>query len=196
MVRDLGEGSTDEMVLGLLRAEINSPQCGSDYAKMLDSFGFDRSALIDNGDLTDTYASHVRAIMLSMVRGYGRNILLFHRFPKDVKWRHVSIDPTEFHRLRYVGNQEFWMELTQGTRLIDDGARNYNGTQIEAAVDAILENMRRGDTMPEIILVDDNQNNLVVIEGNRRVTAFAIARPNEVRALLGTSPTMARWHFI
>ena len=63
MVRDLGEGSTDEMVLGLLRAEIDSPQCGSDYAKMLDSFGFDRSALIDNGDLTDTYASHVRAIM-------------------------------------------------------------------------------------------------------------------------------------
>ena len=88
------------------------------------------------------------------------------------------------------------MELTQGTRLIDDGARNYNGTQIEAAVDAILENMRRGDTMPEIILVDDNQNHLVVIEGNRRVTASAIARPNEVRALLGTSPTMARWHFI
>ena len=92
MVRDLGEGSTDEMVLGLLRAEIDSPQCGSDYAKMLDSFGFDRSALIDNGDLTDTYASHVRAIMLSMVRGHGRNILLFHRFPKDVKWRHVSFD--------------------------------------------------------------------------------------------------------
>ena len=61
MVRNLGEGSTDEMVLGLLRAEIDSPQCGSDYAKMLDSFGFDRSALIDNGDLTDTYASHVRS---------------------------------------------------------------------------------------------------------------------------------------
>ena len=45
------------------------------------------------------------------------------------------------------------MELTQGTRLIDDGARNYNGTQIEAAVDAVLENMRRGETIPEIILV-------------------------------------------
>jgi len=53
---------------------------------------------------------------------------LFHRFPKDVKWRHVSFDPSEFHRLRYVGNQEFWMELTQGTRLIDDGARNYTST--------------------------------------------------------------------
>jgi hypothetical protein len=95
-----------------------------------------------------------------------------------------------------VGNQEFWLELTQGTRLIDDGAQNYKGTQIEAAVDGILESIRRGDTMPEIILVEDSENHFVVIEGNRRVTAFAIARPNEVKALLGTSPTMDQWHFI
>jgi hypothetical protein len=82
MVRDLGEGSDDEMVLGFLRAEIDSPQYASDYAKMLDSFGFDRSALIDNGDLTDTYANHVRAIMLSMVRGYGAMFICFIDFRK------------------------------------------------------------------------------------------------------------------
>jgi hypothetical protein len=69
MVRELGKGSADEMVLGFLRAEIDSPQYGRQYVEMLDSFGFDRSTLIDSGDLTNAYANQVRAIMLSAFRG-------------------------------------------------------------------------------------------------------------------------------
>ena len=195
MLHELGDVTIDEMVLSFLR-EIDSREYGAQYADALKVVRWDRSILIDNADLSDGYANCARTIVLSLVRGFGRNLALFDGFPMDTKWRRVSFGPPEFHRLRHVGNEAFWRDLTEGTRLPEDSARNYKNTPIEAAIDGILEGLRRGDPMPEIILVEDRRGRLIVLEGNRRVTAFAIAQPDRVFALLGTSPTMDQWPFI
>jgi len=196
MMRELGEVTPDEMVLCFLRAEIDSQEYGESYAQAIAAVGFDRLTLIDKADLTDMRANQARATVLGFIRGYGCNCILFQDFPKDVKWRRVSLDQSEFHRLRHIGNQEFWSNLTKGTRLVRDSAQNYKNSRIEPHVAAILQKIERGQTLAEIILVEDSQNRLVILEGNRRATAFAISRPKQIEALVGTSPTMDRWPFI
>ncbi len=195
-MRELGPASSDEMVLSFLRAEIDSPTWWPRYARVLNAHHLNRSSLIDNADLNDSRSNHDRGIVLGEVRGYGRDEGLFQGLPLDTKWRRVSLDPTEFQRLRYINNDEFWRNLTGGTRSVQDGARNYKGSRITAGVDDVLRKIRQGASIPELILVEDMRGGLVVLEGHTRATAFVIARSNPISALVGTSPAMHQWTFI
>ena len=195
MLRVLGAATPDEMVLAFLR-EIDSPDYERKYAFALNVVRWDRAILIDKADLADIYANCARTVVLSIVRGYARNDALFRGFPMDTKWRRVALDLAEFHRLRHVNDRDFWVKVTRGTRLINESARNYKGEQIEPTVNGLVEALRRGDTIPDIILVEDSQGRLVILDGNRRATACAIAKPSHVSAFLGTSPTMDQWCFV
>jgi hypothetical protein len=121
---------------------------------------------------------------------------LFQGFPNDTKWRRVLLALDDIGRLEYVGIQEFF-NLSNGTRLVAEGARNYkNNTETAKKVDQILEKISRGVSFPELILVEDAQKRLVIIEGNHRATAYAVdARVMKIPALIGTSLTIQRWRF-
>jgi hypothetical protein len=50
--------------------------------------------------------------------------------------------------------------------------------------------------LPLILVISDPTNDLVVLEGHARLTAYAMrpdALPSELEVMLGTSSQMARW---
>jgi hypothetical protein len=193
-MRELGPVSNDEMVLAFLRAEIDSPMRAVFYRSVLTALRFDRS-LIDSADLNDGYANCIRAVVLGAVRGYGRNDFLFYGFPSNAKWRRVLLDPSEFQRLRYLNDGASWAGLA-ASRSVQDGARNcISDAALAARVGVLVQAINRGDTVPEIILVED-ADLLVVLEGNTRATAYITAASTPISALIGSSPTMHEWRFI
>jgi hypothetical protein len=148
--------------------------------------------LIDNADLNDYSTNLVRGIVLGAVRGYGRNDLLFEGFPTDTTWRRVLLEPTELRRLTYINSSPF-SQLTD-TRSVEVGARNYRRDEgLAARVDNLVSAIKQGASLRELILVEDG-NRLVVLDGNTRATAFVIApAKTPFLALIGSSPTMHQW---
>jgi hypothetical protein len=192
---ELGPASNDEMVLCFIRAEIDSPKWGPLYQRKLKDLHFDRSSLIDNADLGDRLANRDRGVILGAVRGYGHNIALFRKFPLDTRWRRVSVHPSDFYRLKYINCDEFWRDVTGGTRLVQDGAERYRGSERAAGVDAVLEKICQGASIPELILVEDMRGGLTILEGHTRATAF-VAASKPAPALVGTSSAMHEWCFL
>jgi hypothetical protein len=193
---ELGPASSDEMVLAFVQAEIDTDQYGPHYLAMLKLLRFERVRLIDGADLSDSQANIARAIMLGATRGYGRNDGLFHGFPSDTMWQRVSLDRSDFDRMSYIGNDEFWNTLTAGTRAVRDGAAAYRCSRIEAPVDAIVQKIRQGVPMPDLILVDDMRGGCVILEGHKRATAYAVVGANSIPALIGRSPLINQWAFL
>jgi hypothetical protein len=194
-MREIGPASSDEMVLSFIRAEIDSPVWGVYYQRALDGLRFERSSLIDEADLKDSYANCVRGIILGAVRGYGRQDLLFRGFPSDTEWRRVSVDASDFRRLKYLNCSPF-PDLSDGTREVEVGARNRDRDEDFAArVDGVVQAIARGASMPELILVED-AGRLVVLEGNTRATGYVRASTTSFLALVGSSPIMRQWVFI
>jgi hypothetical protein len=195
-VRELGAASEDDVVLAFLRAEIDSPQWGPHYSSVLRSLNLDRASLIDDADIEDIRACANRRTVLGRVRGYGWGKGLFTGFPSDVTWRRVQVEPPDFHRLKTISKDEQWTRLTTGTRLIQEAARNLE-TYPERAAGVLdtLKKIQGGLAIAELIMVEDDADDFVLVEGHTRATAYAVlSHPFE--SFVGTSPSMTNWHFI
>jgi hypothetical protein len=194
---ELGAAREDDVVLAFLRAEIDSPKWGKSYLRALRDLRVDRVSLIDAADLNDARASGIRKDVLGIVRGYGRNAALFTGFPREMTWRRVQVEPSDFHRLKCISKDERWSKLTAGTRLIQEAARNLDvypefAARVRGAIWGIEERLPVG----ELIMVEANSGDLVLVEGHTRATAYAVLSDRAFPAFIGTSPLMTRWHFI
>jgi hypothetical protein len=193
----LGPATSDDVVLAFLQAEIDS-EYGRLIVDRCAKLGFDRSVLIDNPDSNNSQANRARATILDEYKAYERrDNYLFQGFPNDTEWRRALLDLQDIGRLKYVNFDPF-VNLTNGTRLVADGARNYKSYPKTAEkVDLILKKLSHGDSFPDLVLVEDAHKQLVIIEGNHRATAYAVdARAAKFKALVGTSPSMQHWPFI
>lgn len=192
---ELGAATIDDAIVAFLQAEIEAEH-GPQICDAIKARGFDRSVLIDKPKLGDADVNAVRADILGEYRGFGRNQYLFTDFPNDTSWRRVSLDANDIGQLKYVGTRTFF-DLSNGTRLVRDGARRYNANPDTAKkVDIIRQKISRGVSFPELVLVQDGQGQFVIIEGNHRATAYAVERASGVCALVGTSASMDRWFFV
>jgi hypothetical protein len=191
---ELGPRTEQDVVLAFLQAEIDSDAHGPRILDLLKQNSCARENLIDNADLNDARANNIRAHILGQYRGYGRDMALFEGFPSDTNWCRVLLG--DVAQLKYVGHQQFWFDLTGGTRLVRDGVRNYQMSEISTKVDQLVDKVSNGSSFPDLVLVEDTKKSFVIIEGNHRATAFAIKRPEKVFALIGRSPAMSRWPFI
>jgi hypothetical protein len=59
----------------------------------------------------------------------------------------------------------------------------------------VMQAIEGGVSMQELIVVED-ADWLVVLEGNTRATAYVKALTTSFSALVGSSPTMYQWKFI
>lgn len=194
---ELGAASEDEVVLAFLRAEIHSPKWGQEYLRVLHGLHLDRASLIDAADLADARASGIRKDVLGAVRGYGRNGALFTGFPRDTTWCRVQIEPSDFHRLKSISKDEQWTELTGGTRLIQEAARNLDAYPERAVgVHDAIRRIEQGLPVAELIMVENNSGDLILVEGHTRATAYAVLSDRAFPAFIGTSPLMGRWAFV
>ncbi len=145
-----GPATEDEVVLAFLRAEIDSSRYDEHITQPLVRAGLTRQ-LIDEPNLADPAENAVRKKLLDF-RGYGQGIALFEGFPKDAIWRRVALEPGDFERMRYAKSHT-WIELSDGTRLVSAGARNFPARPDDPEtyqINGIVEALRNGARFPEL----------------------------------------------
>jgi hypothetical protein len=115
---------------------------------------------------------------------------LFEGFPHDVDWERVALTADEVLEILYI-NWDWWLEVTNGTRLATVAAEVQGRDDGDRAIAAAVA------TNPELIVVTDQAHSrLVLLEGHVRLTAYAAFPeylPAELELYLGTSPTIADW---
>jgi hypothetical protein len=143
-----------------------------------------------------------RIKLLGAVRGYGANSYLFQGFPNDVSWQRVCLEQAEMARLKYA-NHRSWIILSNGTRLVGDGASNIDKIQVADVNGTINENVKRvvadiqnGKSYSELIAVSGFDEDLILIEGHTRATAYVLSKYTQpVTLLVGTSTRTRNWAF-
>jgi hypothetical protein len=194
---ELGAASEDDVVLAFLQAEIDSPKWGRHYRAAMQARGLERASLISAPDLSDAQANRDRMSLLGDVRGFGRGIGLFRGFPLDVEWKQVMVEPSDFQRLKYISGDADWLDLSGGTRVVQEGARNFEtNSRIAASVHRTRREIEQGRCTAGLILVEGGRGELVIVEGHTRATAYAVLSDRSFPAFVGTSPLMNQWPFI
>jgi hypothetical protein len=184
-------------VLAFLQAEIDSPKWGRHYPATMRASGLERARLIGAPDLFDAQANRDRMGLLGDVRGFGRGAGLFRDFPLDVEWRQVMVEPPDFQQLKYISGDADWLDLSGGTRLVQEGARNFEvDTRIAASVRRTRRAIEQGRCTAALILVESGRGELVIVEGHTRATAYAVLSDRSFPAFVGTSPLMMQGAFI
>ena len=197
---DLGMTTEDDMVLAFLQAEIDSMRFGPRYRAILANLGLDRQSIIDQPDRNSPGARSNRRELLTQFRGYGNKSFLFTGFPSDVAWHRFALDQTDIQKLKYLNEPE-WVQLSGGTRFVTDGAENIglNGPAEQLAVNirAIVEDLSKGKEYPPLIGVyDQDRENILLLEGHSRATAYAATRlPNRFECVVGSSATITTWAY-
>lgn len=199
-MRRLRASGEAEMVALFLRTELPAARSRDDLEAHLEREGLPER-VVTAPDLDDDAQNRARLRLLTHHRGYGTRTELFDGFPDDVCWQWMAISPAELAGVRYI-DYDYWVQLSGGSRLAVDA-----GPRIRAGVApfgvpsdwalGMAQAVARGARFPPLILVTTGLGeNLVVLEGHARLTAFMLARdwlPPELEVLVGSSPMMTRW---
>jgi hypothetical protein len=175
--------SESEMVLEFLRAEVGS-------------------VIGPEADLSDPQQNEKRMRILDCLRGYVQRRFLFSKFPTDTVWSRRRLTVEDFPSLRYVRCSP-WRQLAgddlsvaAGAKRIRDRTFDKRDTEIMSLVpkiEAIARAINDGVDLTPVILAEST-NELVVLEGNHRVTGFVLAQSDRpMVALCGSSSSMPEW---
>lgn len=188
------------MVSVFLKAEINSNRFGHFITDKLKEDGLDVS-VIEKPNLTDEKENIYRKEVLTAYRGFENRTAIFGGFPSNSKWVRVLLDKDDLYKVKYI-NYDYWNELSSGTRLAKDAAKNIksgvvifnqpNDNFLKAA-----EAISKGVKFPEMIMVSVRQGaDLIVLEGHLRLTAYMLVPdliPDEMVAIVGYSEDFVNW---
>lgn len=193
------------MIAEFLRQEYASAErYGTTIANCLSANG-EQPTLLTDPDLTNSDDNASRRRILGCYRGYGEpRTSFFTDFPTEgVEWRWVSLDRQELLTTRFI---QYWAEQWDDCRNPRDIARMIHAGNVPKPVKAdgtlerirlVAESLRTGQSIPPLIVVSADQGKTrVVMEGNTRLTALALAEatlPPAMTVLLGCSPDIARW---
>jgi hypothetical protein len=169
------------VVAAFLRAELDSHRFGPALRDALARVGAD-DELITAPDLGDTAQNARRHAVLDDYRG-GYLGTWFD----ELVWSRAELEPDEVLDIRYIA-WDFWLEITDGSRLPSDGAEHFRaaGTELVYAP----------GPAPLIAIRAAPGERLVVVEGHVRLTALATtpdAIPRPLEVLLGEGAAVRRW---
>jgi hypothetical protein len=194
------------MIAEFLRQEFASVQrYGAPIAAALAALAAESvgSSIITCPDITNGDENAARRRVLAHYRGYGTGQPSYLTgFPdRGVVWRWAGLTPDELLQARYI-RYDYWTALSAGTRSpVVAAERIRRGIAVSGVGNerflSLAEAIGRGERLPPLILVTvPKPRFLVALEGNSRLTAYALAHeaiPAETRVLIGTSPAIARW---
>lgn len=185
-MRILRESNEDEVVLAWLKAELDSPRFKDQLLKILKDSG-STEELIMKPDLTSQEDNQHRT---SLLKGY-RNWL-----DKDFSsftWNLVELSKSDVANLKYI-DYDYWNELSDNTSLVGAAAENVSKGKIVFDVDndpflLVAEKFDSGYEAQPIIVLGDSKEDLAIIEGHVRATAFMLTKSNDgvLKALMGLS---------
>lgn len=196
-IRDISE---DEMIAVYLQTEFHSSRFHQDIEAHVQREGIDLH-MLQEPDWQNAQENALRRTLLGVYRGYGRNEDYFIGFPTNVRWERATLTRQELEQVRYI-EYDYWVELSGGTRMAVDGARNAQAGKVVFGVSSdglvyMANELRQGAQFPPLILVArDAHAYLVVMEGHVRLTAYMIAPeyiPLELEVILGYSEQITHW---
>ncbi len=196
-IRDVSE---DEMIAIYLQTEVTSIRFREKFLLHMQQEQID-PRIVKKPDCGSATENDLRRKLLGSYRGYGRNADYFPGFPDDVRWVLVRFSRGELEQVRYI-NWEYWLDLTDGTRMATDGARNALAGKVVYDVSSdrlvsLAKALREGARFPPLILVSAALDApLVVMEGHARLTAYLIAPeciPTDLEVIIGYSDLMTQW---
>ena len=189
-----------QFIASFLKGEITSVRFGDRIKKQLkkDNKSENIITLPDTSNETDNM---YRKELLGTTRGYGINRALFENFPTNIEWKRVSLDKNDLMKVKYI-DYDYWVELTNGSRCPKDASVTIKnnveifGESNQRFLDAV-EYLKKGGHFPEMIFVCRNlADDLVVLEGHLRITAYFLAPeliPNRLECLIGVSKDFDKW---
>jgi hypothetical protein len=196
-IRDISE---DEMIAIYLQTELSSVRFGQKLELHMQQEKID-PRIVQEPDWHNASENVLRRKLLGVYRGYGQNRGYFTDFPAHVRWERVRLSREELEQVRYI-DWEYWLDLTDGTRMAIDGARNALAGKVVYDVSSdglvsLANALRQGAQFPPLILVAKEVDApLVVMEGHARLTAYLIAPehiPTELEVIIGYSEQMTDW---
>ena len=199
-MRKIRDVSEDEMIAIYLQTELSSVRFRQKLKLHMKQEKID-ARMIQEPDWHNAAENVLRRTLLGVYRGYGQNADYFPDFPANVRWERVGLSREELELVRYI-DWEYWLDLTDGTRMAIDGARNALAGKVVYDVSSdgfvsMADALRQGARFPPLILVaTDVQAPLVVMEGHARLTAYLIAPeciPTELEVIIGFSEQMTKW---
>jgi hypothetical protein len=190
--------SEDEMIAVFLRGELDSSRYGVKLRALLARDRRDE-ALLRRPDLTDADANRYRRQLLAEQRAYERREGLFLGFPAGIEWFRAALERDEVLDVLYI-NWDWWLRLSGGSRRPRDAARRIRAGEIAgvtAGDEPLAAALRASPLPPELIAVTTRTlAPLVLVEGHRRLTAYALFPhylPAELEILLGISDEITSW---
>jgi hypothetical protein len=199
-MRKLWDISEEEMIAVYLQSEFHSLRFRPAIEAYLQRERIDPHVL-QVPDWQNAHENALRRTILGAYRGYGRNEDYFMGFPADVHWERVTLTKQELEQVRYI-EYDYWVELSGGTRMAVDGAKNARAGKVVFQVSSdglvsLANELRPGAQFPTLILVAKDVNAYrVVMEGHVRLTAYLIAAeylPSELEVILGYSEHITDW---
>ena len=185
--------TAEEMVAVFLSGELASPRWGKDIANILAKYNIDQS-IITSPDLDNHKENQQRADILGEFRGYGRKDGLFDDIGPDIRWQRVLLETDDFAKIRYIAH-DYWTQLSGGTGLVIDGAKNVRAGREVFEVSnqqywQVAEVVHGGGQFPSVILLMDQQGSIKLLEGHVRLTGVLLADPHlpSLEAIVGLMP--------
>jgi hypothetical protein len=192
--------SEDVVIAEFLKGEFDSMRFGKRIRDVLEEDGR-RMGILVEPDLNDSEENLYRRELLGVTRGFGMNRELFEGFPDDVIWKNAAIPKEELETVNYI-DYSYWNELSHGSRLPRDAARNIrNGERVFGVSNdgffKIVSALEKGTCFARMIFVAKNETSrIVVLEGHARLTAYFLAPrliPNEMEVIVGFSEQISQW---
>jgi hypothetical protein len=198
-MRLIEEISEDEMVAVFLKTEIASARFGKDILLLLERDGVGRN-ILDTPDIHDQKQNAYRAGLLGEYRGYRQKRDLFSDFPENAPWYRAALAKEELAKVRYI-DYSYWNEISNDTRLPVEAAKTVRtGREIYGVSNEgflkMAQAVREGAQFPELILIGTSPDDLIVLEGHVRLTAYFLAPeclPDELTVIVGFAPEFASW---
>jgi hypothetical protein len=197
IIKDITE---DEMIFIFLKAQMGSFRFAKEMQQIIEKHGADRK-IVDNPNFRDQDENKLRKKLLQAFKGSDDDGYLFENFPKNVSWKKALFTKEDLMKVKYI-NYDYWNELSNGTRLVLEGASSIRkgveifGQNNQKFWDA-LEALKKGVKFPETILIAKNSTaDIVVVEGHLRLTVYLLDpnyTPSEIEVILGFSENFKDW---
>jgi hypothetical protein len=185
VIETLGE---DDMIFAWVEAERESPRHRAPF----------EAAGIGSVPLSpDT-----RRTLLAATRGFPDRFV-FNGLPLPMDWNLVRLTIEELGGWRYLNYGPTFVALSEGSRLVRDGAANLERMQVGEELNERVAQTEAGLAAgqvhePLIAVTSPKEPTPILIEGNTRATTYLrVLRPEEeIELILGTATDLSSWQFV
>lgn len=203
-----GPATEDEMIAAFLKAEIDSYLYSGTCIRSELANRHLLEDVIRVPDLDSNEDNNHRSAILLACRGWrskSEPYFLFREWPYTLTWEFVTFTRADLSHM-YFGNETEWSKLTQQSLLVTDAAEHIvigdydsSSSLVEAinVIKGIAQNMRE-DVEPVIAMGTQDHSVIVMVDGWKRMTAFAMVETKqELRGFFASGPLseVQSWHF-